>query len=488
MPSSTQLQLSISLDDFLTSAGALLIGNSTGFSVLPIGAAGQVLTVTAGLPSWENPEAASPVETFLDLSDVPATYAGHASKFVKVKADQTGLEFVAGSDVSVAWGSITGTLSSQSDLNAALAGKQASDPTLTALAGVTTAANKLIYATASDAFATTDLTATSRTMLANATVNDWLVDLGLDDVALGDFESLTVGSTVSSGSYNTYSADATVKIGKGTASVPDTTYFPVLWVESVYNGSPADYFAKGGFFQVKRTGGTGAFDALHVTAIDTSTGTSGDCMGMHARSFAPNSVASGWKNYTGVWAETFGCSSGGNFAAIGIEINAYQNRIRNQASTPFYDWFGAAAAGHGNVTGMLINNHQSAATIPSQIGNYWNDYGLAITSFTHLSGTNYRRYGYQTGIYVSDVYDRAINIAGGYGAGEGGSTLGGIVLDHDFGYGISLEWATCDIGLHLGQNKLRLGSYTNSYPANGDIWFDGTHLYCRIGGVTKQLD
>lgn len=25
-------------------------------------------------------------------------------------------------------------------------------------------------------------------------------------------------------------------------------------------------------------------------------------------------------------------------------------------------------------------------------------------------------------------------------------------------------------------------------PNNGDIWFDGTHLYCRIGGVTKQLD
>ena len=25
-------------------------------------------------------------------------------------------------------------------------------------------------------------------------------------------------------------------------------------------------------------------------------------------------------------------------------------------------------------------------------------------------------------------------------------------------------------------------------PAEGDIWHDGTHLYCRIGGVTKQLD
>lgn len=485
---STQLQLSITLDEFLATQGALLVGNSAGFSVLSPGTANQVLTMISGLPSWQTPGTASAVADFTDLDDVPSSYSGHGSKFVKVKSDQTGLEFVAGSDVSVAWGSITGTLSSQSDLAAALSGKQTADATLTALAGVTTAADKLIYATGADSFATSNLTSISRTMLANTTVDDWLVDLGLSNIALGNFSSIAVGSTVSSGSYNTYSAYATAKIGKGTDAVPDTTYFPALWVESVYNGSPADYFAKGGFFQVKRTGGTGAFDALHATAIDTSTGTSGDCMGIHARSFAPNSVASGWKNYTGMWAEAFGCYSGGNFAAIGLEINAYQNKVRNQASTPFYDWFGAAAAGHGNVTGLLINNHQSAATIPSQVGNYWNDYGLAITSFTHLAGINYRRYGYQTGIYVSDVYDRAINIAGGYGAGDGGTTLGGIVLDHSFGYGISLEWATCDIGLHLGQNKLRLGSYTNLYPANGDIWFDGTHLYCRIGGVNKQLD
>lgn len=49
-----------------------------------------------------------------------------------------------------------------------LAGKQAVDATLTALAGVATAANKLIYATGSDTFATTDFTAYGRTIVAFA--------------------------------------------------------------------------------------------------------------------------------------------------------------------------------------------------------------------------------------------------------------------------------------------------------------------------------
>ena len=58
-------------------------------------------------------------------------------------------------------------------------GKQAADATLTALAGVTTSADKIIYATGSDVFSTTTLTSLARDLLDDVTAGAMQITLGI---------------------------------------------------------------------------------------------------------------------------------------------------------------------------------------------------------------------------------------------------------------------------------------------------------------------
>ncbi|MDH0373895.1 phage tail protein [Pseudomonas aeruginosa] len=78
-------------------------------------------------------------------------------------------------------------------------GAQPLDATLTALAGVVTAANKLIYATGADTFATTDLTAFARGLLGDASATEARTTLGMAD-------AVVVKSNNANGSYRVWSS------------------------------------------------------------------------------------------------------------------------------------------------------------------------------------------------------------------------------------------------------------------------------------------
>lgn len=78
------------------------------------------------------------------------------------------------------------------------AGIQPLDATLTAFAGVTTATDKLIYATGSDSFSTTDFTSTARTLLDDTSTSAMRTTLGL-----------TIGTDVASASHTHTLSDIT---------------------------------------------------------------------------------------------------------------------------------------------------------------------------------------------------------------------------------------------------------------------------------------
>lgn len=103
-------------------------------------------------------------------------------------------------------------ISDTSGLQAAIDGKQTVDATLTAIAGVTTSANKIIYATGADTFSLTDLTAAGRALLDDSSAADQLVTLGAAPA------SLSINTQTSS--YSLVLADATryVRMNLGSAN------------------------------------------------------------------------------------------------------------------------------------------------------------------------------------------------------------------------------------------------------------------------------
>lgn len=84
-------------------------------------------------------------------------------------------------------------------ITAALAGKQPLDGTLTALAALTIAADKLVYGTGADAFALADLTAFARTILDDADASTALSTLGVSTFVktlLDDADAATARATL----------------------------------------------------------------------------------------------------------------------------------------------------------------------------------------------------------------------------------------------------------------------------------------------------
>lgn len=106
-------------------------------------------------------------------------------------------------------------------ITTALAGKQPLDATLTALAALATAADKLIYATGSDAFSTTDLTGFARTLIACVDAAAARSALGVDAAGAGGAVSSVFGRTGAVVLTASEVDGSTLEVSGGAAQVKD---------------------------------------------------------------------------------------------------------------------------------------------------------------------------------------------------------------------------------------------------------------------------
>ena len=155
------------------------VWSSTGGTTVTQSLADQAATSATNAASSASAAAASAT-----AAATSATNAANAASGMKVSSDDQNpgtLEdkLIAGTGVSF----VTNNPAGNETRTINVSGFQATDATLTALAGLTVSADQMIYATGSDAFATTGLTSAGRALLDDNDVATMRGTLGLGSAA-----------------------------------------------------------------------------------------------------------------------------------------------------------------------------------------------------------------------------------------------------------------------------------------------------------------
>lgn len=267
-----------------------------------------------------------------------------------------------GTDLGTAWGEITGTLSSQIDLQTALDAKQVADPALTSISGLATIANNSIYTTGPDSYATYTLSAFSRTLLAE-----------VDAPAMRGTLGLGTAATASSSSFQ--AADAGLASIAGLTTLADRSIYTTA--SDTYAVYTLSAFARTilddvNAAAVRTTIGAGTGNGTVTTmSIVTANGVSGSvatatttpAVTLTLGAITPSSVAA-----TGTITAAGGISSTGATAAL-----QFANRTGTART---YSWYGDTNTIRLNISGTgdvwtitEVGNFSTVGTVSDLKGN-----------------------------------------------------------------------------------------------------------------------
>ena len=197
-----------------TAAGRALLGDND--------AAAQRTTLGLGTMAVQAASAVAITGGSATLSGITSTIATFTT------ANITGGSIAGIADLAVADGGTGASTAANARTSLGLAigtDVQAYDAGLQSIAGLTTAANQLIYTTASDTYATSTITAAGRALLDDADVATQRTTLGLGTIATqaANAVAITGGSATLSGITVTAASIGTVSITNGSATLSGLT-------------------------------------------------------------------------------------------------------------------------------------------------------------------------------------------------------------------------------------------------------------------------
>lgn len=227
-------------------------------------------------------------------------YASGTAALSKLASAIAGNALISnGSGVAPSWGKIvlgthtTGALptSSITGLDAALAAKQPLDADLTAIGALTSAADKLPYATGVGTWALADFTAFARSLVGGTTATAARSVLGLGTIStvaapagtvVGTSDTQTLTNKTISGSSNTLSNIAVSSIPTLQETVED--YVAAMFSNGTHTGVTVVYNDTPGTFDVSTS--TAALPPVRFSASTPETGVTGDDRAYVARTIA----------------------------------------------------------------------------------------------------------------------------------------------------------------------------------------------------------